>query len=471
MRVFRRVRKDDRGRKRESRTYYLEFKDANGIERRIPALEDEGTSQALGRRIKRLVELRVAREKPEPDLLRSLPEHVRRDLVRIGLLDAEAAGRAMSLESLLAEFEATLNTRERTATWTRRVVRRARETFSGAGFATLSEVESAAIERHLKVKRDTKRKNKAKEELPGMSARESNHRVQACREVMRWAVDRGLVERDPLALVQLVNAKLDPRHERRALGEEDLRKLVQKAHDGPIWRGISGPTRSIAWRLAAQVGLRVAEICGLQVRDVDTDAQGGPVLTVRAETAKNRTEARLPLAADLARDLAPYLLGKLPKASLLGLPPSFRHHAPRWLRIDLKSAKIPYSDGAGRVADVHALRSAFVTGLMRSGANVKAVQALARHSDARLTVGLYSRFDSKDERHAIGLTPDLSPEMQAASATGTGGWTAKGTGFSSHQRGSLRSGARSNPQQRAARAVAERELVAVEGFEPPTLGL
>src|SRR5258705_1884869 len=166
MRVFRRVRKDDRGRKRESARYYLEFRDANGIERRLLALEDRGASEALGRRVKRLVELRVAREKPEPDLLRWLPEHVRRDLVRIGLLDAEAAGRAMSLDGLLTEFEASLNTRDRTASWTRRVVRRARDTFSAADFSTLSDVEPTAIERHLKARRDEKRKNKAGEELP-----------------------------------------------------------------------------------------------------------------------------------------------------------------------------------------------------------------------------------------------------------------------------------------------------------------
>jgi len=472
MRVFRRVRKDARGRRRESARFYLEFRDADGIERRIPALEDEGASQALGRRIKRLVELRVAREKPEPDLLRFLPEHVRGDLVRIGLLDAEAAGRTMSLEGLLAEFESVLTTRERTATWTRRVVRRARETFSGAGFATLSEIEPGAIERHLKSKRDEKRKTKGSdEELPGMSARESNHRVQACREVVRWAVGKGLLERDPLATIQLVNAKLDPRHERRALGQEDVRKLVQKAHDGPTWRGVSGPTRSLAWRLAASAGLRVAEIVDLQVRDVEPDASGGPMLRVRAETAKNRKETLLPLSAELARDLAPYLRGKLPKASLLALPPSFRHHAPRWLRIDLKAAKIPYADAAGRVADVHSLRSAFVTELMRSGANVKAIQRLARHSDARMTVGLYSRFDAKDEREAIGRTPDLSPEMTAQRATGTGGWTAKGTGLGSHRRASMRPGARAARQERAKNAVGEPELVAVEGFEPPTLGL
>ncbi len=471
MRVFKRSRRDERGRKRESVRYYVQFRDADGIERRILALEDKGASEALGRRIKRLVELRVAREKPEPDLLRCLPEHVQKDLVRIRLLDADAVGRTVSLDTLLTEFKASLNARERTATWTRRVVRRARETFSGAGFATLREVEHMAIERFLKLKRDEARKNKAGKELPGISARESNHRIQACREVMRWAVGRGLLERDPLATIELVNPKLDPRHKRRALGEEDLRKLVQAAHDGPAWRGVSGPVRSLAWRLAAQAGLRVGEFCDLQVRDLEPEAPGGPMLTVRVETTKNRLESRQPLAADLARDLAPCLRGKLPKASLLDLPPSFRHHAPRWLKRDLARAGIPYADATGRVCDVHSLRSSFVTGLIRSGANVKLVQRLARHADPRMTVGIYSKFDVKDERAAIDRTPTLSPEPIARRATGTDGLTAKGTGSGSAPTGSARPGARANRKEGPENPGGRPELVAVEGFEPPTHGL
>src|SRR5262249_21013655 len=58
-------------------------------------------SEALGRRIERLVVLRMQNEQPDPDLVRWIPEHMRRDLVRIGLLDAEPAARATPLTDLL----------------------------------------------------------------------------------------------------------------------------------------------------------------------------------------------------------------------------------------------------------------------------------------------------------------------------------------------------------------------------------
>jgi integrase/recombinase XerD len=460
MRVFRRVRRDDRGRRRESACHYLEFRDADGIERRVRAVEDRGASEALGRRIERLVRLRLEHEKPEAELVRWIPEHVRRELLRIGLLDAAPAARATPLAELLAEFKLTLETRDRTPAWVRRVVARAEETLTGSGFVTLADVEPDAVERHLKAERDR-----------GRSARESNHRLHACREFMRWAVGRGLVQRDPLATVQPVNARLDPRHVRRALGEDELRKLIQVAYESPTWRAVSGPTRALAWRLAAQAGLRIGEIHALQVRDVELDAQGGPQLVVRAAVSKNRTEARLPLSPELARDLQPLTRGKLPTASLLELPPAFKDHAPRWLRFDLARAGIPYADATGRVADVHALRSAFVTSLMRSGANVKAIQVLARHSDPRLTVGLYSRFDPKDARDALSRAPDLSPSAGEQRATGTDGWTAKGTGPGSEPFGSVHSLAHSNPPHGSEKAACAPGMVETKGVEPSTSAL
>jgi integrase len=166
-------------------------------------------------------------------------------------------------------------------------------------------------------------------------------------------------------------------------------------------RSASGPVRAMAWRLGCEAGLRIGEIVSLRVRDVELDAEGGPVITVRASVSKNRTEARLPLHPGLARDLVSQVLGRLPLATVLGLPTSFVHRATYWLKRDLTAAGIPYADAAGRKADVHSLRSSFITSLVRSGANVKAVQRLARHSSPVETVGIYTRLTPEDERDAL----------------------------------------------------------------------
>jgi integrase/recombinase XerD len=403
MRVYRPTYKDRGGSTKAASRWAIEFRDAQGAVRRMMAFTDRAASESCGRKLERLAELRAVDEPLPPALSAwagNLPTRMRGTLVRFGLLTEELGGSGL-IEDRLAELASVLRARERTAPWIRRLQARARETLAASGARTLSQVKAFSVEQTLKHFRDE-----------GMSAREANHRLQACKEFTRWAVAGGLLTRDPLAPLRPVNARLDPRHVRRALRQEELQALVRATHEDGDYRGAPGPLRALAWRLAAEAGLRVGEICALQVRDLELDAPGGAVLVVRPEASKNRTEARLPLASALAADLTRYTAGKLPLATLLGLPRSFRDHATRWLRHDLALAKLPYKDAAGRIADVHALRSAFVTRLVRSGANVKALQTLARHSDARLSVGLYARLSAHDERAAIDALPSLAPDSR-----------------------------------------------------------
>lgn len=468
MRVFRPTYKDREGVTREASKWAIEFRDAGGRPRRLMAFTDRGASEALGRKLERLAALRAAQE-PLPQALGSwaenLPAKTRTTLARFGLLDQSRAG-SNAIADRLLEFASMLRARERTPAWIRRVESRARETLAESGARTLGEINGDAVERATKARRDR-----------GASAREANHRLQACKEFTRWAVASGLLSVDPLARLRPLNARLDPRHVRRALRYEELRALVQAAHDGAVFRGVSGPVRALAWRLAAQAGLRVGEIFALQVRDLEFDGPGGAVLVVRPEIAKNRTEARLPLASELAADLAPFTRGKLPLASLLNLPKAFKDHAPRWLRHDLASAQLEYRDECGRVADVHALRSAFVTSLVRSGANVKALQALARHSDARLSVGLYARLSGSDERDAIEALPSLAPnsgEPTERRATGTDGPIGlasclAGTGAPARTGAPL--GAAANSSGAAEKAAGVGRVVETKGVEPSTYAL
>jgi len=432
MRVYRSTYRDRAGRTRESAAWYIEFRDGLERRRRLPAFAEKGASMELGRHLERLASFRAATESIPPDLTRwieTLPPRIQTILVRMGLLEARKLAACMSLTDLLTDFRSALLARGRTERWVDLVGQRVATTFEGCGFATLSDIEAAAVERRLHAVREgrvappARRSNRGRPPRASISARESNHRLQACKEFTRWAIERGLVPADPLASLRPVRAKLDPRHVRRALRPEELRALVQAAHDGPEVRGVTGPTRALAWRLGCEAGLRIGEVFTLQVRDIDLEAHGGPTLTIRAPVTKNRTEARLPLHPELARALAPMLRGKLPSASVLGLPPSFRHMAPFWLKRDLEAAGIPYEDESGRKADVHSLRSAFITTLVRSGANVKAVQLLARHSSPIETVGIYTRLNAQDERDAIGAIASVGPttDDEPMRATGTTG--------------------------------------------------
>jgi hypothetical protein len=93
------------------------------------------------------------------------------------------------------------------------------------------------------------------------------------------------------------------------------------------------------------------------------------------------------------------------------------------LRLDLEAAGIPYRDDADRVADFHALRHSYITLLEPSGVSPKMAQELARHSDIRQTMNVYTHAGLHDLAGAVENLPALLPgeKAEVLAATGTDG--------------------------------------------------
>jgi len=71
---------------------------------------------------------------------------------------------------------------------------------------------------------------------------------------------------------------------------------------------------------------------------------------------------------------------------------AFRGFVPRvpTFKRDLAAAGIPFKDERGRRLDLHALRKTFGTLLSASGVSPRVAMELMRHSDMKLTMGIYT---------------------------------------------------------------------------------
>jgi integrase len=70
--------------------------------------------------------------------------------------------------------------------------------------------------------------------------------------------------------------------------------------------------------------------------------------------------------------------------------------------------RIDKQDASGRIVDLHALRHTFGTRLGRMPSiDPKSVQALLRHSDPRLTFGVYVHSDRERLAAAVALLPTI----------------------------------------------------------------
>ncbi|MBL8796690.1 MAG: tyrosine-type recombinase/integrase [Planctomycetia bacterium] len=241
---------------------------------------------------------------------------------------------------------------------------------------------------------------------PGVAT--SNHYLVAVKGFSRWLHRDGRKPTDDLAVLARLNPETDVRVERRALLEPEFAALIAAAGQGQPFRGTTGADRVMIYLTAANTGLRASELASLSPDSFDFDRL---TLTVEAAYSKRRRRDVLDLRADLAERLKPRVqAGKAGKPLWPGAWPDL---GAEMIRLDLAAAGVPYLDERGRAYDFHALRHQFISNLAAAGVHPKMAQDLARHSDIRLTMNLYTHLGANDRRAALDKLPELPGEKPA----------------------------------------------------------
>ena len=242
---------------------------------------------------------------------------------------------------------------------------------------------------------------------------------------------------NPFAHLSRLNARVDIRHERRALTAKELGGLIAAAEKSKeSFRGLDGTTRAMLYRLATMSGLRAAELASLTPASFDLAADT-PIVTLEAGYSKHRREDVLPLHSDLVTRMRQWFTAResanggsdeqrviltLDRSSETNcerlFPGTWAEKAAKMLRADLDAAEIQYLTDAG-YCDFHSLRHTFISNLVASGVHPKLAQQLARHSTITLTMDRYSHVGLLDMTTALELLPVVTPESHTMRATGT----------------------------------------------------
>ncbi len=174
----------------------------------------------------------------------------------------------------------------------------------------------------------------------------------------------------------------------------------------------------------------------------------------------------------------------------------------RILDRDLKAAGIPKRDDRKRTVDVHAMRTTFGTLLSKTGTAPRTAQAAMRHSDIKLTMGVYTDPRLLDVRGAVEKLPVLplpggaNGTATVSKAARTGDHLASGSGavaptvaptrcnseqfgtsggtegsadeLQNDERGGCENAGNVNEKPPVASSVIEGQGVGLTGFEPAT---
>lgn len=225
----------------------------------------------------------------------------------------------------------------------------------------------------------------------GSKATTTARKASSLRRYFRWLVATGVVETDPTA------GLVAPKGERRlprVLRQDELRTML----DAPPAGGPTDPAILARDDAVLEIlygsGLRVGELCGLQLDGIDLDAGRLRVL------GKGSKERLVPLSRPAASALTRWLgegrdtlvSAETPDGAVF-LNQRGRPLGPRDVRriIDRRAPAPTHP---------HALRHTFATHLLDGGADLRAVQELLGHADLA-TTQLYTHVSKERLRRVV----------------------------------------------------------------------
>jgi integrase/recombinase XerC len=147
------------------------------------------------------------------------------------------------------------------------------------------------------VERDLREWKLSRQQLDGAAPATINRGLSTLRRFSAWAVEQKLLSVNPLVGIDDVpSTPLSP----RSLPDQGVDALLRVARNEPDFRLRLRDEAMLA--LLAYAGLRVQEVCDVQLRDIDLE--GG---TVTIRSGKGGKARRLPLHSDAQRMLHRYL--------------------------------------------------------------------------------------------------------------------------------------------------------------------
>ncbi|GAB7143285.1 tyrosine recombinase XerC [Mycobacterium riyadhense] len=205
-------------------------------------------------------------------------------------------------------------------------------------------------------------------------------RTSAVKAFTAWAARRGLLAANPAARLQVPKAR---RTLPAVLRQDQALAAMTAAKSGAE----QGDPLALRDRLIVELlyatGIRVSELCGLDVDDVDT---GHRLLRVLGKGNKQRT---VPFGRPAADALRAWLADGRPELVTAGSGPALLLGV-RGRRLDVRQARtvvhqtVAAVDGAPDMGP-HGLRHSAATHLLEGGADLRVVQELLGHSSLATT--------------------------------------------------------------------------------------
>ncbi|TWU37505.1 site-specific tyrosine recombinase XerC [Novipirellula aureliae] len=344
-------------------------------------------------------------------------------MVREGLKDSKPDSDQLAIAIQIKKYLKHLRQRDVSENQIENLRGRIERTTQGCDFVSITDIAAQQVEDYLAERREK-----------GLSKQTSNHYRQAMHQFCRWLRKRALIPVNPIADIPKLNVDTDRRHDRRAISVDEFQRLIVAAEGGSRVESIPGIDRAVMYILSAWTGYRRGEISSLTLASFDLDG-APPRVTVDARYSKRRKTDVQVLHPEVVNKLREWLSVRVPIHDLFLFPLTkgtcgTDRKTSKMMKRDLAVARnswideagdddeererreatdyLKYESSSGLFADFHANRHTFITNLARAGVAPKLTQTLARHSDIRLTMNVYTHTDLAEKVDAVGKLPSFT---------------------------------------------------------------
>jgi integrase/recombinase XerD len=172
-----------------------------------------------------------------------------------------------------------------------------------------------------------------------------------------------------------------PKHDKKlpvVLGKETVARILKE---------VKNPKHLAVLMLVYAAGLRVSEVVGLKIDDLDKERQ-----MIRVRSAKGRKDRYTMLSPLALEAVEKYRKIYHPEEWLFPGPDQTKHLNTRTVERVLEDARI--KAGIKQNFSVHALRHSFATHLLESGVDLRYIQELLGHSSSK-TTEIYTHVSQK----------------------------------------------------------------------------
>lgn len=296
------------------------------------------------------------------------------------------------------------------------------------GMRTLADLTHEAVDAYLTGMKKQRQLKSGKTAIPASAATRKKH-LTAIHSFAEWCEKKDRLERNPL--YRVTTPKGGEVRPRRALSEDELRRLLAEARERPLrtaqsnrgGRGnkggktvhqakvrpevrerliLLGRERALIYKTAVFTRLRADELRHLKVAHLDLDGTL-PIYELPGKYTKNGKPAKGALLPEFVEQLRRFIAdsGKGGADPVFTVPDRMN----KIFKRDLRAAGIPLRDHEGRYATFHSLRHSANTLLGLAGVPARQRMTFMRHSDIRLTLHVYddeAQYSLKDAVDAFG---------------------------------------------------------------------